>query len=255
VSFFKNNLFLHADYYKRKQSIKYVKLRPTIYFILLIFLKKTITLGKKLLEYIMSQESSKVISRQWKIIQFLLDSKYVSTADIETHLRNQGIDATQRTIQRDLNLLEKLFPLECRRDCMPYSWRWKRIETTVKGLSITQALILRLVDEELSDLLPEHTLAELAPLLQKAKLITSNATMSNNDTSLSDIFNRPRGGGYGMVEPSIIGELIHGIGNKVSEIYRDTFNIDERETRKVLQELVTILEQYEMPELAQALKE
>ena len=71
----------------------------------------------------MSQESSKVISRQWKIIQFLLDSKYVSTADIETHLRNQGIDATQRTIQRDLNLLEKLFPLECRRDCMLYSWR------------------------------------------------------------------------------------------------------------------------------------
>ena len=64
----------------------------------------------------MSQESSKVISRQWKIIQFLLDSKYVSTADIETHLRNQEIDATQRTIQRDLNLLEKLFPLECRRD-------------------------------------------------------------------------------------------------------------------------------------------
>ena len=41
----------------------------------------------------------------------------------------------------------------------------------------------------------------------------------------------------------------------MSEIYRDTFNIDERETRKVLQELVTILEQYEMPELAQALKE
>jgi len=70
--------------------------------------------------------------------------------------------------------------------------------------------------------LPEHTLAELAPLLQKAKLITSNATMSNNDTSLSDIFNRPRGGGYGMVEPSIIGELIHGMGNKVSKIYRDT---------------------------------
>ena len=49
--------------------------------------------------------------------------------------------------------------------------------------------------------------------------------------------------------------ILHGIGNKVSEIYRDTFNIDERETRKVLQELVTILEQYEMPELAQALKE
>ena len=203
----------------------------------------------------MSQESSKVISRQWRIIQFLLDSKYVSTTDIENHLKKLNIQATQRMIQRDLTLLEKILPLECRRDCMPYSWRWKRVETTVKGLSITQALILRLIDEELSDILPEHTLTELAPLLQKAKLITSNATIADNDTSLLDIFNRPRGGHPGFVKPSIIGELIHGIGNKVSEIYRDTFNIDEKETRKILQELVNVLEQYEMPELAQALKE
>lgn len=122
-------------------------------------------------------------------------------------------------------------------------------------MSITQALILRLVDEELSDLLPEHTLTELAPLLLKAKLITSNTTIADKDSSLLDIFNRPRGGRYGLVEPSIIGELIHGLSNKFSEIYRDTFNIDEKETRKILQELVNVLEQYEMPELAQALKE
>ena len=153
----------------------------------------------------MSQESSKVLSRQWKIIQFLLDSKYVSTADIETHLRKQGIDTTQRTIQRDLNLLEKLFPLECRRDCMPYSWRWKRIETTVKGLSITQALILRLIDEELRDILPEHTISELAPLLQKARLITSNVS-SETDKSILDIFSQNRDSGHpGFVKPSIIG--------------------------------------------------
>lgn len=57
----------------------------------------------------MSQESSKVITRQWRIIQFLLDSKYVSTAEIEKYLKDNGIETTQRTIQRDLNLLETLF--------------------------------------------------------------------------------------------------------------------------------------------------
>lgn len=51
--------------------------------------------------------------------------------DVETYLKTKGIEATQRTIQRDLNLLETLFPLECRRDCMPYSWRWKKGETVV----------------------------------------------------------------------------------------------------------------------------
>ena len=59
----------------------------------------------------MSHESSKVITRQWMIIQFLLNSKYVSTTEIEKHLHAKGITTTQRTIQRDLNLLETLFPL------------------------------------------------------------------------------------------------------------------------------------------------
>ena len=59
----------------------------------------------------MSQESSKVITRQWQIIQFLLEGKYVSTSDVEIYLRTKGIEATQRTIQRDLNLLETLFLL------------------------------------------------------------------------------------------------------------------------------------------------
>ena len=64
----------------------------------------------------------------------------------------------------------------------------------------------------------------------------------------TEVFQNPK-------KPAATYVFIHGIGNKVSKIFCDTFNIDERETRKVLQELVTILEQYEMPELAQALKE
>ncbi|WP_236726634.1 DeoR family transcriptional regulator [Acinetobacter junii] len=55
----------------------------------------------------MSQPSSKVIIRQWKIIQFLLNNGYVTTADIEEYLYEQGLETAQRTIQRDLNLLEK----------------------------------------------------------------------------------------------------------------------------------------------------
>ena len=42
-----------------------------------------ITLGKKLFEPLMSQSSSKIIIRQWKIIQFLLNQGYVTTTEIE----------------------------------------------------------------------------------------------------------------------------------------------------------------------------
>lgn len=201
----------------------------------------------------MSQESSKVLNRQWKIIQFLLDSRYVSTADIEKYLNQQGLPTTQRTIQRDLNLLENIFPLECRRDCMPYSWRWKRIETTIKGLNLTQALILRLVDEELQDVLPKQMLQELAPLFQKAKLFSSNAVMQHKtETNLLDILKSSNH--RGILQPSILGQITQGISDKVTEIYRDTFNIEQKESHRMLTKLAIILEQYDMKELALSLK-
>lgn len=202
----------------------------------------------------MSQEASKVITRQWMIIQFLLDSKYVSTNDIEKHLETKGIKAPQRTIQRDLNLLETLFPLECRRDSMPYSWRWKRVEKSVKGLSLSQALILRLVDEQLGDILPEHTQQELLPLFQKARLITSNTTYTEDESSLLEILTKDRSKGYGFIQPSLIQELTSEIAGKVQKAYRDIFKSEEKELEQGLEILSTLLESYEMPELVNILK-
>ncbi len=202
----------------------------------------------------MSQEASKVITRQWMIIQFLLDSKYVSTNDIEKHLGTKGIKAPQRTIQRDLNLLETLFPLECRRDSMPYSWRWKKVEKSVKGLSLSQALILRLVDEQLGDILPEHTQQELLPLFQKARLITSNTTYTEDESSLLEILTKDRSKGYGFIQPSLIQELTSEITGKVQKAYRDIFTSEEKELERGLEILSTLLESYEMPELVNILK-
>jgi hypothetical protein len=212
-----------------------------------------ITLGKKLFEYTMSQPSSKVITRQWKIIQFLLNQGYVTTTEIEEYLYQQDIETAQRTIQRDLNLLEKIFPLECRRDCMPHNWRWKKTETTIKGLSLSQAVILHLVNKELRDVLPQHILTELNPLFEKAKLITANKTMQNPEKSILDIFNSDDH--LGTMRPSIVGQLINHIGDSVNEMYRYVLNLDEKEAKPVLEQLAFILESHEMPELAQAIKE
>ena len=212
-----------------------------------------ITLSKKLFESLMSQSSSKIIIRQWKIIQFLLNQGYVTTTEIEEYLYQQGIETAQRTIQRDLNLLEKIFPLECRRDCMPHNWRWKKTETTVKGLSLSQAVILHLVNKELRDVLPQHILTELNPLFEKAKLITANKTMQNPEKSILDIFNSDDH--LGAMRPSIVGQLINHIGDSVNEIYRDVLNLDEKEAQPVLEQLAVILETNELPELAQALKQ
>ncbi len=214
-----------------------------------------ITLGKKLFEPFMSQSSSKIIIRQWKIIQFLLNHGYVTTTEIEEHLYEQGLETAQRTIQRDLNLLENIFPLalECRRDCMPHNWRWKKVETTIKGLSLSQAVILHLLNKELRDVLPEHILIELNPLFEKAKLITANKAMQNPEKSILDIFNSDDH--LGAMRPSIVGQLINHIGDSINDVYRDVLNLDEKEAKPVLEQLAVILESHEMHELAQAIKE
>ena len=214
-----------------------------------------ITLGKKLFEPFMSQSSSKIIIRQWKIIQFLLNHGYVTTTEIEEHLYEQGLETAQRTIQRDLNLFENIFPLalECRRDCMPHNWRWKKVETTIKGLSLSQAVILHLLNKELRDVLPEHILIELNPLFEKAKLITANKAMQNPEKSILDIFNSDDH--LGAMRPSIVGQLINHIGDSINDVYRDVLNLDEKEAKPVLEQLAVILESHEMHELAQAIKE
>lgn len=203
----------------------------------------------------MSQESSKVITRQWQIIQFLLEGKYVSTSDVEIYLRTKGIEATQRTIQRDLNLLETLFPLECRRDCMPYSWRWKKVEQSVKGLTLSQALLLRLMDEELKNILPVHIQQELSPLFQKARLFSSHSSLEDLNTNLlRNLDQKHKGGqGFGLHQPSLLNELQRGIADKFQTIYEDIFKTGEKETKMELNKLSLVLESNEMPELASLL--
>lgn len=121
----------------------------------------------------MSVESSQIIKRQWHIIRYLLDGQYVATSNIKDHLAELDIHVELRMIQRDLLTLEKIFPLECRRDSMPHSWRWKRLpETSVKGLNLSQALTLRLVEEQLQDVMPARLIQELQPLFEKAKMVT-----------------------------------------------------------------------------------
>ena len=198
-----------------------------------------ITLGKKLFESLMSQSSSKIIIRQWKIIQFLLNQGYVTTTEIEEYLYQQGIETAQRTIQRDLNSVDNIFSY-----LMPL---W------IKGLSLSQAVILHLVNKELRDVLPQHILTELNPLFEKAKLITANKTMQNPEKSILDIFNSDDH--LGAMRPSIVGQLINHIGDSINDVYRDVLNLDEKEAKPVLEQLAVILESHEMHELAQAIKE
>lgn len=121
----------------------------------------------------MSNTTKTIINRQWYIIDLLTKTDhYLSTEDIKQYLQSKNIAAELRTIQRDLNDLKEIFPLECRTDDKPYGWRWARIQDSKKQeLTLVQALAFRLIETQLQDHLPSELMDELEPLFIKARFM------------------------------------------------------------------------------------
>lgn len=121
----------------------------------------------------MSNTTKTIINRQWYIIDLLTKTNhYLSTEDIKQYLQSKNIAAELRTIQKGLNDLKEIFPLEYRTDDKPYSWRWARIQDNQKQeLTLVQALAFRLIETQLQDHLPNELMDELEPLFVKARFM------------------------------------------------------------------------------------
>lgn len=168
----------------------------------------------------MSTESSKAILRQWHIIWYLVGGHYVSTSNIREHLQTLGVEVELRTIQRDLNMLEKVLPIECRRDSMPHSWRLIKAQEASAGyLSMTQALTIRLVEEQLKDVMSAKQIEELQPLFLRARFVTGMEQLedlSRKKTTAKDFKPTKGGGVYGVTgAPSPVIIILHGIRSLV----------------------------------------
>lgn len=207
----------------------------------------------------MSAESSKVIKRQWYIIRYLLSGTYVCTSDIRTHLQTLGITAEIRTIQRDLKMLEEIFPLECRDDCMPHSWRWKRLpDTPIQGLNPSQALTLRLVEEQLQDVIPARLLSELQPLFEKAKVVTGMLSIDALDTTPATSSPHPSRGrlqrGITDGHHSPLNRVFAEATAMLTGLFHQPEKARTKQAQQALQEVIVLLEQAELSELSKDLK-
>lgn len=206
----------------------------------------------------MSTESAKAIKRQWHIIRFLLSGSYVSTSEIKAHLEDVGVEAELRTIQRDLRLLEGLFPLECRADSMPHSWRWQRLpDTPIKGLNPSQALTLCLIEEQLKDVIPARLLHELQPLIEKAKVVTGMLSMDAlSKAPLSDhgLQRNPHARGITGRSHSPFDQLFAEAGAMLAGLFHNPEKERAKQAQQALKEVMVLLEQVELPELTKELK-
>lgn len=99
----------------------------------------------------------------------------ITVADLTKELAHLGFKVTSRTVQRDLDDIAKVLPLEKNDKGRPYGWKWARdAKAYLSAMSLQEALTLHLVNQYLIEFLPPNMLDELTPLFKQAKKTIEN---------------------------------------------------------------------------------
>jgi predicted DNA-binding transcriptional regulator YafY len=110
-----------------------------------------------------SAKAHTTLSRQWELLRQLPSrSPGITSADLVNRLKDAGFTISKRSIERDLNELSLIFPLARNDKSIPFGWHWMPDACAdLRGISITEALSLALVEEAVRPLLPSSMLKAL----------------------------------------------------------------------------------------------
>lgn len=119
-----------------------------------------------------SNSSRRTLARQWELLKLLPNKPPgLSASDLQHRLQDSGHETSKRTVERDLNELSQLFPLQCNDKGAPYGWHWMPgSPTELPGLSLSDALTLQLLEGSMRLLIPSHMLKTMEPRFEQARL-------------------------------------------------------------------------------------
>jgi len=123
-----------------------------------------------------SRSKGNVILRQWEMIQLIpaRDHAGKTANDLATQLASRGFHVTSRTIERDLEELQSVLPLDVDNKARPKRWRWRRQPAVdIPGMESAEAIALSLTQETLATHLPASFLGAL-----KRRLAQANRTLA-----------------------------------------------------------------------------
>jgi predicted DNA-binding transcriptional regulator YafY len=136
-------------------------------------------------------EKKSTLLRQWEMMRMLTVSRFDSkqdgrwdkASDIVTQLNEAGYSVSVRTVQRDLKELSEIFPIELNnKNTRDYGWRWmKNANLDIPGMSVSEALAMRLVEMHLQQLLPTAMLDGLQAVFGLAKTKLDEVEKHNNN--------------------------------------------------------------------------
>ena len=138
-------------------------------------------------------EKKSTLLRQWDMMRMLTvsrsdtkqDGRWDKASELATRLNEMGYDVSVRTVQRDLNELSEIFPIELNnKNQRDYGWRWvKGANLAIPGMSVSEALAMRLVETHLKQLLPDTMLDGLQGVFSLAKTKLDEVEKQNNNHS------------------------------------------------------------------------
>lgn len=146
-------------------------------------------------------EKKSTLLRQWEMMRMLTvsrsdttqDGRWDKASEIAARLNDAGYEVSVRTVQRDLNELSSIFPIELNdKNPRDYGWRWmKGANLDIPGMSVSEALAMRLVETHLKQLLPDTMLEGLHGIFNLAQTKLDEAKKQNNNPSI-DWLNKVR---------------------------------------------------------------
>lgn len=125
--------------------------------------------------------SQHTIARQWQLLKLIPTRAPGAEAKLLTQqLQDAGFKVSKRTVERDLQDLSLLFPLQCNEKSMPYGWYWMRdASLDIPGISLAEALSLTLVEAQMRQLLPAPLLSSLNTRFSQAHNTLQSLQSSN----------------------------------------------------------------------------
>jgi predicted DNA-binding transcriptional regulator YafY len=129
------------------------------------------------------------LARQWLMLSALPRAPQRTTAaEMAQRLAHEGHPVSKRSVERDLQALSALFPIESDERNRPFGWSWQRDAPSfnLPGMSPLQAVVLLTAQTHLQGLLPANQLAELQPLFQQARRTLTSAPAFEGQTSWPD---------------------------------------------------------------------
>jgi predicted DNA-binding transcriptional regulator YafY len=117
---------------------------------------------------------SDTLLRQWELLRSIPRApRRIDVATLMHKLEGAGYPTNKRTIQRDLNALSLIFPLQSDIQSIPYGWSWSADAPAfdLPAMDGPTALTLRLIEQFIPTLLPPTIRDLLAPQFTRASAV------------------------------------------------------------------------------------